>query len=133
MISMGYNSLILLYFWQEIIQLTFCFISIFSWGEGGLAGLTWLETLQTTLFFSGKLDFQPNENDRLSLSIIKGRWKSINFTSLNGNCIFFFFSISVKFKEDLMFNLVFPAESCLCGVNCMVSINFSCFSNSCLC
>lgn len=33
MISMGYNSLILLYFWQEIIQLAFCLSQFFMEGD----------------------------------------------------------------------------------------------------
>lgn len=84
----------------------FCLSQFSWWGGRGLAEYAWLETLFRRLFFSGKLAFQPNENDHLSLDVIvKGRWKSINFKKLNGNCIFFF-SISVKFKGELVINLI---------------------------
>lgn len=114
MISMGYNSLIWLYLWHKIIPLMFC-LSQFS--QGGTCRMN-LVGNSRRLFFSGKLDFQTNENDHLSLDVIfKGKWKSINFKKLNGNCIFFFY-LSVKFKGELVINLIHGICSWVLSVWC---------------
>lgn len=84
-----------LYSWHEIIQLMFC---LWSFRGGDLQNKPVCKLYIGSCFFSDKLDFQSNENDNLNLNIIfKGRWKSINFTNLNGNCIFsLIFQLNLK-------------------------------------